>query len=229
MVDRQPRAGGDQLPHGTADVGGDLRAPADPVQQHIQPGQRVVHPEPLLDQLADPGQRPALVLPAPRGRAGIQHRLQLAQLGRGQLAPAPPAPMETRAARPSAASARRHRFADIRHTRNRFATSRSLAPASISSAAASRTRSRRVRSAAVSPRHLWEEEYGASFFARSVQLQCLQAITANTAGIGVPAWLATIHRPLPASVSFLSLQLIILCSNCTRTRTDLRCRRSRWG
>ncbi len=39
--------------------------------------------------------------------------------------------------------------------------------------------------------NLWEEEYGASFFARSVQLQCLQAITANTAGIGVPAWLST--------------------------------------
>ena len=37
----------------------------------------------------------------------------------------------------------RHRFADIRCTRNRRATSRSLAPASISSAAASRTRSRR--------------------------------------------------------------------------------------
>ena len=39
--------------------------------------------------------------------------------------------------------------------------------------------------------NLWEEEYGASFFARSVQLQCFQAITANTAGIGVPAWLST--------------------------------------
>jgi hypothetical protein len=40
---------------------------------------------------------------------------------------------------PSMASARRHRFADIRDTRNRRATSRSLAPASTSSAAASRT------------------------------------------------------------------------------------------
>ena len=39
--------------------------------------------------------------------------------------------------------------------------------------------------------NLWEEEYGASFFARSVQLQCFQAITANTAGISVPAWLST--------------------------------------
>jgi len=45
----------------------------------------------------------------------------------------------------------RHRFADIRDTRNRRATSRSLAPASINSAAASRTCSRRARSAAVSP------------------------------------------------------------------------------
>jgi hypothetical protein len=50
-----------------------------------------------------------------------------------------------------AASARRHRFADIRDTRKRFAISRSLAPASISSAAANRTCSRRARSAAVSP------------------------------------------------------------------------------
>ena len=39
--------------------------------------------------------------------------------------------------------------------------------------------------------NLWEEEYGASFFARSVQLQCFQAITANTAGIAIPAWLST--------------------------------------
>jgi glucoamylase len=39
--------------------------------------------------------------------------------------------------------------------------------------------------------NLWEEEYGASFFARSVQLQCFQAITANTLGIPVPAWLST--------------------------------------
>jgi glucoamylase len=37
--------------------------------------------------------------------------------------------------------------------------------------------------------NLWEEEYGASFFARSVQLQCFQAIAANTTGIPVPGWL----------------------------------------
>jgi len=49
------------------------------------------------------------------------------------------------------ASARLHRFADIRNTRNRRANSRSLAPASIRSAAASRIRSRRARSAPVSP------------------------------------------------------------------------------
>ena len=55
------------------------------------------------------------------------------------------------AARPPAARARRHRFADIRDTRNRFATSWSLAPASISSAAASCACSRRARSAGVSP------------------------------------------------------------------------------
>ena len=40
---------------------------------------------------------------------------------------APPAPLEASAGRPPVASARRHRFADIRDTRNRLATSRSLA------------------------------------------------------------------------------------------------------
>ena len=39
--------------------------------------------------------------------------------------------------------------------------------------------------------NLWEEEYGASFFARAVQLKCFQAITANTLGIAVPGWLST--------------------------------------
>jgi glucoamylase len=37
--------------------------------------------------------------------------------------------------------------------------------------------------------NLWEEEYGASFFARSVQLKCFQAIMANTLEIPVPGWL----------------------------------------
>ncbi len=37
--------------------------------------------------------------------------------------------------------------------------------------------------------NLWEEEYGASFFARSVQLRCFQAVTANTVGIPVPGWM----------------------------------------
>jgi glucoamylase len=39
--------------------------------------------------------------------------------------------------------------------------------------------------------NLWEEEFGASFFARSVQLRCFQAIAANGLGIGVPGWLST--------------------------------------
>ena len=39
--------------------------------------------------------------------------------------------------------------------------------------------------------NLWEEETGASFFARSVQLKCFEAISANTLGIGVPGWLST--------------------------------------
>ena len=108
-----------------------LDAPADPVQQHIQPGQRVVHPEPPAHQLPDPGQRPALIGPAPDDRPGVQHRLELAQLGRGQLAPAPPTPLEASACFPPTASARCHRLADIRDTRKRFAISRSLAPASM--------------------------------------------------------------------------------------------------
>ena len=37
--------------------------------------------------------------------------------------------------------------------------------------------------------NLWEEEYGYSFFARSAQLRCFQAIAANTIGITVPPWL----------------------------------------
>ena len=39
--------------------------------------------------------------------------------------------------------------------------------------------------------NLWEEECGASFFARSVQLKCFEAISANTLGIGIPGWLST--------------------------------------
>jgi glucoamylase len=37
--------------------------------------------------------------------------------------------------------------------------------------------------------NLWEEEYGYSFFARSVQLRCFQEITKNTLGIPTPGWL----------------------------------------
>ncbi len=39
--------------------------------------------------------------------------------------------------------------------------------------------------------NLWEEESGASFFARSVQLKCFEAIAGNTLGIPVPGWLST--------------------------------------
>ena len=39
--------------------------------------------------------------------------------------------------------------------------------------------------------NLWEEECGASFFARSVQLKCFEAISANTLGISIPGWLST--------------------------------------
>jgi glucoamylase len=39
--------------------------------------------------------------------------------------------------------------------------------------------------------NLWEEEYGYSFFARSAQLRCFQAVAANVVGIAVPSWLPT--------------------------------------
>src|SRR6266700_5700174 len=67
------------------------------------------------------------------------------------LAPGPACPLGGQRLFPAGRQRPPSRFADIRDTRNRFAISRSLAPASISSAAASRTRSRRARSAAVSP------------------------------------------------------------------------------
>jgi hypothetical protein len=92
--------------------------------------------QPLLPNRTGPASRTAS---SSRSCAGLSRHL------------APPAPRDASAARPPAASARRHRFADIRDTRNRRATSRSLAPASISSAAANRTCSRRARSAASSP------------------------------------------------------------------------------
>ena len=44
--------------------------------------------------------------------------------------------------------------------------------------------------------NLWEEEYGYSFFARSAQLRCFQAVAANSVGIAVPSW-------LPAALSWL--------------------------
>ena len=40
-------------------------------------------------------------------------------------------------------------------------------------------------------RNLWEEVVGASFFARSVQLKCFQAVAANTLGVPIRSWLST--------------------------------------
>ena len=45
--------------------------------------------------------------------------------------------------------------------------------------------------------NLWEEEYGYSFFARSAQLRCFQAVASNTVGIAVPEW-------LPSAVTWLT-------------------------
>ena len=116
-------------PHPARPPGGpELRVPPDPVQQQIGPGQGVPHAEPPPGHIADPCQRPALILPALRSRSRLQNRFQLTQLRQRQLAPGAPAALDASAARPPAASARRHRFADIRDTRNCQATSQSLAP-----------------------------------------------------------------------------------------------------
>ena len=48
--------------------------------------------------------------------------------------------------------------------------------------------------------NLWEEEFGYSFFARSAQLRCLQAVAANTVGIAIPDW-------LPAAMTWLTSAL----------------------
>src|SRR3954452_19434677 len=59
--------------------GGDLHAPPDAVQQQVQPGQGVVHAEPRVHDLGDARQRPALIGPSPRGRAGLEQHLQFVE------------------------------------------------------------------------------------------------------------------------------------------------------
>src|SRR3954471_11995226 len=124
---------------------GHLHAPAQAVQQQVQPGQGVVHAEPGTHDLGDAGQRPGLIGPASSSTCSSS---SWARLSRQR---APPGPLEASAGRPPAASARRQRLADIRVTRKRPATSRSVAPSSIHSAASSRSCSRRAQSSAVSP------------------------------------------------------------------------------
>jgi len=48
--------------------------------------------------------------------------------------------------------------------------------------------------------NLWEEETGYSFFARSAQLRCFQAVAANTIGVTVPSW-------LPSALTWLTSAL----------------------
>src|ERR1700689_537582 len=48
--------------------------------------------------------------------------------------------------------------------------------------------------------NLWEEEYGYSFFPRSAQLRCFQAVAAQAVGIAVPGW-------LPAALTWLASAL----------------------
>src|SRR3954466_7283425 len=57
--------------------GGYLHAPPEAVQQQIHPGQGVLHAEALAHDRGDARQRPALIRPAPGGRAGVEQHLQL--------------------------------------------------------------------------------------------------------------------------------------------------------
>ena len=111
-------------------AGRDLHAATDPVQQQAHPRQRVLRPEPLPHEIGDPLQPPPLVLiPARRGPASRIASSSATWSGRS-LQFAPSAPFEASASRAPAASARRHRFADILLTRSRRTTSRSPAPPS---------------------------------------------------------------------------------------------------
>jgi glucoamylase len=61
--------------------------------------------------------------------------------------------------------------------------------------------------------NLWEEEQGASFFARSVQLKCFEVVSANTFGIpvlrGSPARFRGSRTPWPGPVSTTMLNGMI--------------------
>jgi hypothetical protein len=82
----------------------DQHRPADPVQQHGHPGQRVLHPEPPPALLGNPRQRPALIRIPGRRRARIQDLFQLGNLRRVSLHCAPPAPLDASASWPPAAT-----------------------------------------------------------------------------------------------------------------------------
>ena len=124
-----------------------LHVPAVPVQQQIQPRYGIRALEAPPHDLGDANQRPALIVRAAGSRAASSSRTWAAV----SLHAPPPGLFDNKAARPRAASAHRHRFADIRVTRNCRPPLPSLALASISSRAANRTCSWRARSAAVSP------------------------------------------------------------------------------
>ena len=74
-------------------VRGDLRGPADPVQQIRHPAQGVADPEQAADQRRDPGQGPPLiggpVGPLLRGRAPVQLVGEPVELGVAELAHRP--------------------------------------------------------------------------------------------------------------------------------------------
>ena len=101
--------------------GRDLHGPADPVQQHVHPGQRVLHPEPPPDLVARPGPASSTDPHSPQAAGPASSTASSsATCAAVSLHFAPPAPFEASASRPPAASARRHRFTDIRDTRNRL-------------------------------------------------------------------------------------------------------------
>src|SRR3954451_7527230 len=83
---------------------------------------------------------------------------------------APPGPLDASAGRPPAASARRHRLADIRVTRKRVATSRSVALSSIHAA-----------------RLPTEEDEADSRYPADRQPQRLATVAEKLSGFGEPA------------------------------------------
>ena len=122
-----------------------------PLQQVPDSRDGVLHPELAGDQVADPGQRPPLVLPPGGQRPGLQRHIQRRQLPPIQPAlrrlPARSQPLHA----PPARQACRHRRTDRSLTRNSAAITADGTRCSNLLAASSRNCSRRLWPSAVRP------------------------------------------------------------------------------